>query len=69
MPMEAALHRGGVSPGRTGLLGTPADQRPVSFSGTAVWAVRADGKLCHSWVERSSYELFQQLSDSQGKSI
>lgn len=52
-----------------GLLDTPADQRPVSFSGTAVWAVGADGKLYHNWVERSSYELFQQLSDSQGKSI
>jgi SnoaL-like polyketide cyclase len=52
-----------------GLLGTPADQRPVSFSGTAVWAVGADGKLYHNWVERSSYEMFQQLSDSQGKSI
>ena len=39
------------------------------FSGTAVWAVGADGKLYHNWVERCSYELFQQLSDSQGKSI
>ena len=52
-----------------GLLGTPADQRPVSFTGTAVWAVGEDGKLHHNWVERSSYELFQQLSDLQGRSI
>jgi predicted ester cyclase len=52
-----------------GLLGTTPDQRPVSFSGTAVWAVGADGKLYHNWVERSSYELFQQLNDLQGKSI
>jgi ketosteroid isomerase-like protein len=52
-----------------GLLGTPADQRPVSFSGTAIWAVGADGRLYHNWVERSSYELFQQLNDLQGKSI
>ena len=52
-----------------GLLGTPADQSPVSFTGTAVWAVGEDGKLHHNWVERSSYELFQQLSDLQGRSI
>jgi hypothetical protein len=52
-----------------GLLGTPADQRPVSFTGTAVWAVGEDGKPHHNWVERSSYELFQQLSDLQGRSI
>jgi hypothetical protein len=30
-----------------GMLGTPADQQPISFAGTAVWAVREDGKLCH----------------------
>ena len=48
-----------------GLLGTPADQKPISFTGTAIWAVREDGKLCHNWVERSSYELFQQLQDRQ----
>src|SRR6266851_5843071 len=52
-----------------GLLGTPADQRPVSCTGTAVWAVGEDGKLYHNWVERSSYELFQQLNDLKGKSI
>jgi SnoaL-like polyketide cyclase len=47
-----------------GLLGTPPDQQPISFTGTAVWAVREDGKLCHNWVESSSFELFQQLSQS-----
>jgi steroid delta-isomerase-like uncharacterized protein len=52
-----------------GLLGTPADQRPISFTGTAFWAVDRDGKLYHNWVERSSYELFQQLTNSQGESI
>lgn len=52
-----------------GLLGTTADQRPVSFSGAAIWAVGEDGKLYHNWVERSSYELFQQLNHLQGKSI
>jgi hypothetical protein len=45
-----------------GVLGTEADQRPIAFTGTAVWAVREDGKLLHNWVERSSWELFQRLS-------
>ena len=48
-----------------GILGTPADQQPISFTGTAVWAVREDGKLCHNWVERSAFELFQQLRNSR----
>jgi hypothetical protein len=45
-----------------GMLGTAPDQKPIAFSGTAVWAVREDGKLLHNWVERSSWELFQQLT-------
>jgi hypothetical protein len=48
-----------------GVLGTPADQKSISFTGTAIWAVREDGKLCHNWVERGTYELFQQLQDKQ----
>jgi hypothetical protein len=46
-----------------GMLGTPP--QPISFTGTAVWAVREDGKLCHNWVERSTFELFQQLPNSR----
>jgi hypothetical protein len=45
-----------------GILGMLADQRPIDFTGTAVWAVREDGKLLHNWVERSSCELFQRLN-------
>ena len=48
-----------------GILGTAPEQQPISFTGTAVWAVREDGKLCHNWVERSSFELFQQLRNSR----
>jgi SnoaL-like domain len=48
-----------------GILGTAADQQPISFTGTAVWAVREDGELCHNWVEHSSFERFQQLRDSR----
>jgi hypothetical protein len=45
-----------------GVLGMPADQRPIDFTGTAIWAVREDGKLLHNWVERSWWELFQRLN-------
>ncbi|MET0704098.1 MAG: nuclear transport factor 2 family protein [Mycobacterium sp.] len=45
-----------------GILGTPADQREISFTGTAVWAVRADGKLLCNWVERATWELYQRLT-------
>ena len=29
----------------------------IEFTGTAVWAVDADGKLLHNWVERSAWEI------------
>jgi steroid delta-isomerase-like uncharacterized protein len=45
-----------------GVLGTVADQKALAFTGTAVWAVREDGKLLHNWVERSAWEMFQQLT-------
>ena len=44
-----------------GFLGTTPDQRPLAFTGTAVWAVRADGKLLRNWVERSAWEAYQAL--------
>jgi predicted ester cyclase len=44
-----------------GVLGTEPDGQPISFTGTAVWAIRADGKLLHNWVERASWELHQRL--------
>ncbi|GHE88352.1 hypothetical protein GCM10017786_20430 [Amycolatopsis deserti] len=45
-----------------GIFGTEPDGRPISFSGTAVWEVREDGKLLHNHVERASWELFQRLT-------
>ncbi len=39
-----------------GVLGGEPDQREIAFTGTAVWAVREDGKLLRNWVERSSIE-------------
>ena len=43
-----------------GMLGLPADGRPVAFTGIAIWEVR-DGKLARCWVERSAWELYQNL--------
>ncbi len=43
-----------------GILGTERDQREITFTGTAVWAVREDGKLLTNWVERSSVERVRQ---------
>ncbi|CDG84649.1 snoaL-like polyketide cyclase family protein [Janthinobacterium agaricidamnosum NBRC 102515 = DSM 9628] len=44
-----------------GIAGLPADQREISLTGTAVWAVREDGKLLHNWVERALWEMLQRL--------
>ncbi len=44
-----------------GLLGLPADGRPVSFTGIAIWRV-VGGRLAECWVERASWELYQELS-------
>lgn len=46
-----------------GIFGTAPDQQDIAMTGTAVWAVREDGKLLCNWVERASYELFRQLTD------
>ena len=45
-----------------GFLGTAPDQRPVAFTGTAIWAVSPDGTLLHNWVERSAWEAYQSLT-------
>ena len=44
-----------------GLLGLAPDGRRVSFSGIAIWHVRED-KLAACWVERSAWELYQELT-------
>ena len=45
-----------------GVFGLPHDQQPLEMTGTAVWAVRVDGKLLHNWVERSAWECYQRLT-------
>jgi ketosteroid isomerase-like protein len=46
-----------------GILGTAPDQQNIAMTGTAVWAVREDGKLLCNWVERASFELYRRLTD------
>lgn len=47
-----------------GILGTAPDKQDIAMTGTAVWAVRDDGKLVTNWVERASWELHQRLTAS-----
>jgi hypothetical protein len=50
-----------VTGNNNGVLGSVPDQQPISFTGTAVWAVSPEGKLLHNWVERSTWALAQSL--------
>ncbi|BCF92246.1 MULTISPECIES: ester cyclase [Paraburkholderia] len=43
-----------------GLMGFPADRRPVEFTGNAIWHV-SEGRLVRNWVERSAFELYRDL--------
>jgi len=45
-----------------GIMGTEPDLAPIRLTGTAVWAVREDGKLLQNWVERSSWEVYRSLT-------
>ncbi|WP_313959949.1 ester cyclase [Mycobacterium deserti] len=45
-----------------GYLGTDPDGRVIAMTGTAVWAVRADGKLLSNHVERAAFEQLQRLT-------
>lgn len=44
-----------------GILGSVPDRQPISFTGTAIWELNAEGKLLHNWVERSTWALAQTL--------
>jgi len=46
-----------------GIFGLPADLRPVSFTGIAIWRVEG-GRLAECWVERSALELYRSLTAS-----
>lgn len=46
-----------------GMLGLPADGRPIRFTGVAIWEVR-HGRLAKCWAERSAWELYQELTEA-----
>ena len=50
-----------VSGKNNGLLGSVKDQTPISFTGSAIWALNEEGKLLHNWVERSTWALSRTL--------
>ena len=50
-----------VSGKNNGVLGSVPDRQPISFTGTAIWELNAEGKLLHNWVERSTWALAQTL--------
>lgn len=43
-----------------GLFGLEPDNQYISFSGIAIWTVK-NNRLSECWVERSAYELYQNL--------
>jgi SnoaL-like polyketide cyclase. len=43
-----------------GILGLPADKQRFEMFGTAIWLIK-DGKLAHNWVERNSFEVYNNL--------
>ena len=43
-----------------GMLGIKPNKKPIALRGIAIWLIR-DNKLAHNWVERNSWELYQQL--------
>jgi hypothetical protein len=45
-----------------GMFGLPPDQKPFVSTVTAVWEVTPDGRLAHNWVERNSWEVYNQLT-------
>lgn len=50
-----------------GILNLPPNGQFVSFTGIAIWSIR-DNRLSECWVERSAFELYQQLiSNPKGK--
>ncbi len=49
-----------------GLFGLNPDQKFISFSGIAIWKVDGN-RLSECWVERSSYELYRELTDGKNE--
>ena len=47
-----------------GMFGLKPDQKPFVLTATAVWAVNAQGRLEHNWVERNAWEVYSQLVEN-----
>lgn len=43
-----------------GMFGLEPNRRPINLTGTSIWEIR-DGKLAHNRVERSAWEVYQEL--------
>ncbi|MEO8235695.1 MAG: hypothetical protein ABI549_09805 [Flavobacterium sp.] len=43
-----------------GLFGLKPDNELISFTGIDIWTIR-ENRLSECWVERSAYELYQDL--------
>jgi predicted ester cyclase len=50
-----------VTGNNNGIMGSIPDGQPISFTGIAVLALNAEGKLLHNWVERSTGTLLRSL--------
>jgi hypothetical protein len=48
-----------------GVFGTDPGGEPIEMTGTAIWAVREDGKLLSNRVERNAYEVFLSLTEGR----
>jgi hypothetical protein len=44
-----------------GMFGLEPNNQPIDLTGIAIWEIR-DNKLAHNRVERSSWEVYQQLT-------
>lgn len=57
---DRVVSRWNCSGRNNGLFGLKPDNRFISFTGIAIWTIR-DNRLSECWVERSAYELYQNL--------
>ena len=64
---DKVVSRWDCSGKNNGLFGLEADNRFISFTGIAIWTIR-DNRLSECWVERSAYELYQNLISSKKES-
>ena len=57
---DKVVSRWDCSGRNNGLFGLEPDNRYICFTGIAIWTIRVN-RLSECWVERSAYELYQNL--------